>query len=46
MTEEPVDVLIIGAGASGAAVAYGLAETRMHIVCICLLYTSPSPRDS
>ena len=34
MTEEPVDVLIIGAGASGAAVAYGLAETRMHIVCI------------
>ena len=34
MAEEPVDILIIGAGASGADVAYGLAETRMHIVCI------------
>jgi choline dehydrogenase-like flavoprotein len=30
----PVDVLIIGAGASGAAVAWSLAETRMHIVCL------------
>ena len=29
----PVDVLIIGAGASGAAVAWSLAETRMRIVC-------------
>ena len=29
-----VDVLIIGAGASGAAVAWSLAETRMHIVCL------------
>jgi hypothetical protein len=27
----PVDVLIIGAGASGAAVAWSLADTRMHI---------------
>ena len=93
MPNDPVDVLIIGAGASGAAVAWSLAETRMHIVCleqgewmkpheypssgrdwearrfgdfsispnrrgrvtdypvnddnspICLLYTSPSPRD-
>ena len=34
MAEDSVDVLIIGAGASGAAVAYGLAETRMHIVCL------------
>ena len=34
MTEEPVDVLIIGAGASGAAVAWSLAETRMRIVCL------------
>ncbi|MDA1302257.1 MAG: GMC family oxidoreductase [Proteobacteria bacterium] len=30
----PVDVLIIGAGASGAAVAYSLADTRMRIVCM------------
>ena len=31
---EPVDVLIIGAGASGAAVAYSLAETKMRILCL------------
>jgi choline dehydrogenase-like flavoprotein len=31
---EPVDVLIIGAGASGAAVAWSLAETKMHILCL------------
>ena len=31
---DPVDVLIIGAGASGAAVAWNLAETRMRIVCL------------
>jgi len=30
----PVDVLIIGAGASGAAVAWSLADTRMRIVCL------------
>jgi cation diffusion facilitator CzcD-associated flavoprotein CzcO len=30
-TDEIVDVLIIGAGASGAAVAWSLAETRMKI---------------
>src|SRR6516162_102838 len=30
----PVDVLIIGAGASGAAVAWSLAETKMHILCL------------
>ncbi len=34
MVEDKVDVLIIGAGASGAAVAWSLAETRMHIVCL------------
>jgi len=32
--DDPVDVLIIGAGASGAAVAWSLAETRMHILCL------------
>ena len=31
---ESVDVLIIGAGASGAAVAWSLAETRMRILCL------------
>ena len=31
---DPVDVLIIGAGASGAAVAWSLAETKMHILCL------------
>ena len=34
MSEEPVDVLIIGAGAAGAAVAWSLAETRMNILCL------------
>jgi len=29
-----VDVVIIGAGASGGAVAWSLAETRMRIVCL------------
>jgi len=31
---DSVDVLIVGAGASGAAVAWSLAETRMRIVCL------------
>ena len=34
MSDEIVDVLIIGAGASGAAVAWSLSETRMKIVCL------------
>ncbi|MEM7077605.1 MAG: GMC family oxidoreductase [Pseudomonadota bacterium] len=34
MSDDIVDVLIIGAGASGAALAYSLAETRMRIVCL------------
>jgi len=34
MSEEPVDVLIVGAGASGAAIAWSLAETRMNILCL------------
>jgi len=34
MTQEPVDVLIIGAGASGAALAWSLADTRMNILCL------------
>lgn len=34
MSNEPVDVLIIGAGASGGAIAWSLAETRMNILCL------------
>lgn len=34
MAEDTVDVLIIGAGASGAAFAWSLADTRMRIVCL------------
>jgi len=34
MSEETVDVLIVGAGASGAALAWSLADTRMNIVCL------------
>ena len=34
MPEQPIDVLIIGAGASGAAVAWSLADTKMRIVCL------------
>ena len=33
-THEMVDVLIIGSGASGAAVAWSLAETKMRILCL------------
>ena len=31
---EMVDVLIVGSGASGAAVAWSLADTRMKILCL------------
>ncbi len=34
MKPDPVDVLIIGAGASGAAIAWSLLETRMRILCL------------
>ncbi len=34
MSNDPVDVLIIGAGASGAAIAWSLLETRMRILCL------------
>ena len=33
-TDEIVDVLIIGSGASGAAVAWSLADTRMKVLCL------------
>jgi choline dehydrogenase-like flavoprotein len=34
MADETVDVLIIGAGASAAAFAWSLADTRMNILCL------------
>jgi len=34
MPSDKVDVLIVGAGASGAAFAWSLADTRMRIVCL------------
>jgi len=34
MADDPVDVLIVGAGASGAALAWSLSETRMRIMCM------------
>jgi choline dehydrogenase-like flavoprotein len=34
LMQAKVDVLIIGAGASGAAVAWSLAETKMHVLCL------------
>ena len=34
MPNDLVDVLIIGAGASGAALAWSLSDTRMKIVCL------------
>ncbi len=34
MTDDVVDVLIVGAGAAGAAMAWSLADTKMRIVCL------------
>lgn len=34
MANEPVSVLIIGAGASGAAFAWSIAETGMSVLCL------------
>ena len=34
VSEESVDVLIVGAGAAGAALAWSLADTRMKILCL------------
>src|SRR5262249_54098821 len=34
VADDTVDVLIIGAGAAGAGIAWSRAETRMRIVCL------------
>lgn len=40
---DPVDVLIIGAGASGGAIAWSLSETRMRIACLVPAYPPKQP---
>ena len=37
MINEPVDVLIVGAGASGAAIAYSLSSLGVKILCLLFL---------
>ena len=34
MPNEPVSVLVIGAGASGAAFAWSIADTGMSVLCL------------
>ncbi|MEE8518096.1 MAG: NAD(P)-binding protein [Dehalococcoidia bacterium] len=34
MPNEPVGVLVIGAGASGAAFAWSIADTGMSVLCL------------
>ena len=43
-----VDIVIVGGGLSGLLALRSLAKTKLKILLIehCLLYTSPSPRDS
>ena len=41
--ERGIEVIIAGAG--GAAHLPGMTAAKTHIPVICLLYTSPSPRD-
>ena len=48
--EHPIILGIVGDSASGkttlsAGVAQNLGEDRCTVLCTCLLYTSPSPRD-
>lgn len=34
MNQAPVDILIIGAGAAGAAFAWSMTDTRMRVLCL------------
>ena len=43
--QKSYQVIIIGGGGHGLATAYYLAK-KHGITNVCLLYTSPSPRDS
>ena len=42
-----LDVIVVGTGLAGASAAASLGEMGFNVLnfCICLLYTSPSPRD-
>ena len=43
---ETYDVVIVGAGAAGVGVAIAVQHTGIeNYLLVCLLYTSPSPRD-
>ena len=53
-TREAVDFVIVGSGAAGGVMAKELSSAGFSVVVLeqgphlkaCLLYTSPSPRDS
>ena len=39
------NIVIIGCGATGSASAINMVRSGIGEVTVCLLYTSPSPRD-
>ena len=49
MSEHNTDIIIIGMGPGGESVGGQLGEAGLNVIGIeanlCLLYTSPSPRD-
>ena len=45
-TLDVFDAIIIGAGAAGIGAGIALAHSGVGSFVICLLYTSPSPRDA
>ena len=45
-TMHEYDVVIIGAGGAGLRAAIEATRQGVSVAVICLLYTSPSPRDS
>ena len=39
------DLIVVGGGPGGYVAAIRAAQLGIRVLCICLLYTSPSPRD-